>query len=132
MELKPKQTKTVSFTLDREAFWYFDTNKNAWAVEPGEFELLAGASSRDLRASGKVTLLPEPRATRLHTGLTIQALMDDPDGRVILTKYVGGFLLMADMSMAVHMTIEQIANNHPNFVPQQLVDEIGSELAKVK
>jgi beta-glucosidase len=132
VELKPKQTKTVSFTLDREAFWYFDTAKNAWAVEPGEFELLVGASSRDLRVSGKVSLLPEPRATRLHTGLTVKTLMDDPDGRAILSKHVGGFLLMADMSMAVNMTIEQIAINHPNFVSQQLVVDIGRELEKVK
>jgi hypothetical protein len=132
VELKPKQKKTVTFTLDREAFWYFDTAKNAWVVEPGEFEILVGASSRDLRVSGKVTLLPEPRATRLHTGLTIQTLLDDPDGRAILSKHVGGFLLMADMSMAVNMTIEQIAANHPNFVSQQLVRDIGSELEKVK
>jgi hypothetical protein len=81
---------------------------------------------------GKVTLLPEPRATRLHTGLTIETLMADPQGRAILTKHAGGFLLMADMSMAGNMTIEQIAVNHPNFVPQQLVDEIGRDLAQVK
>jgi len=56
IELKPKQTKTVSFTLDREAFWYFDTSTNKWEIEPGEFEILVGASSRDLRVSGKVTV----------------------------------------------------------------------------
>jgi beta-glucosidase len=54
VELKPKQTKTVTFTLDREAFWYFDTVKNAWSIEPGEFELLVGASSRDIRLNGFV------------------------------------------------------------------------------
>jgi beta-glucosidase len=31
VELKPRQKKTVTFTLDREAFWYFDTAKNAGA-----------------------------------------------------------------------------------------------------
>src|SRR5262245_50760157 len=49
VELKPKQTKTVSFTLDREAFWYFDAGKNEWTTEPGEFEVWVGASSRDIR-----------------------------------------------------------------------------------
>jgi hypothetical protein len=34
--------------------------------------------------------------------------------------------------MAGNMTVEQIAANHPNFVPQQLVEEIGRDLAKVK
>src|SRR5512139_16474 len=49
VELKPGQTKTITFTLDQEAFWYFDGRKNAWATEPGEFEILVGASSRDIR-----------------------------------------------------------------------------------
>jgi beta-glucosidase len=52
VELKPKQTKTITFTLDREAFWYFDAVKNAWSMEPGEFEILVGASSRDIRLNG--------------------------------------------------------------------------------
>jgi beta-glucosidase len=130
--LNPGETKTVTFTLDREAFWYFNVVKNTWDIEAGEFEILVGASSRDIRLSGPVTLNPEPRDSRLHTGLTIQTLMDDPEGRAILSKHAGGFLLMGDMSMAGGMTLEQVANNHPNFVPQQLLDAIGRDLAKVK
>ncbi|MBE3139980.1 MAG: glycoside hydrolase family 3 C-terminal domain-containing protein, partial [Thermoplasmata archaeon] len=71
VELKPKQTKTVKFTLNREAFWYFDTIKNAWSTEAGDFEILIGASSRDIRLNGNVTLEPEKRTVRLHAGLTI-------------------------------------------------------------
>jgi len=56
IELKPGQKKTVTFTLDREAFWYFDTATNKWEVESGEFEILVGASSRDLRVNDKVTI----------------------------------------------------------------------------
>ncbi len=56
VELKPGQKKTVTFTLDREAFWYFDTATNTWATESGEFEILIGASSRDIRLSDKVVL----------------------------------------------------------------------------
>jgi beta-glucosidase len=132
VDLKPGETKTVTFTLDREAFWYFNIVKNTWDIEAGEFEILVGASSRDIRLSGSVTLNPEPRASRLHTGLTINTLMDDPEGRAILSKHAGGFLLMGDMSMAGGMTLEQVANNHPNFVPQKLLEEIGRDLAKVK
>ena len=49
IELKPGQKKTVTFALDREAFWYFDTARNGWSTEAGEFEILVGASSRDIR-----------------------------------------------------------------------------------
>ncbi|MEO8355509.1 MAG: glycoside hydrolase family 3 C-terminal domain-containing protein [Chloroflexota bacterium] len=132
VELAPQQTKTVAFSLDREAFWYFDAVKNAWSTEPGEFEILIGASSRDIRLSGMVTLAPEPRASRFHTGLTIKTLLDDPAGRAVLSKHVGGFLLMADMSMAAELTLDQVASNHPNFVPQELLAAIEKDLAEIK
>jgi beta-glucosidase len=132
VNLKPKQTETITFTLDREAFWYFDAVKNAWSTEPGEFEILVGAASRDIRLSGMVTLEPEPRAARLHTGLTIKTLLNDPDGRAIISKYAGGFLLMGDMSMAADMTLKQVASNHPNFVSQELLAKIEKDLADIK
>jgi len=130
VELKPKQTKTVTFTLNREAFWYFDTLKNAWSTEPGEFEILVGASSRDIRLNGSLILETEKRATCLHPGLTISALMDDPNGRAVLSKHIGGFLLMEDMSMAIEMTLEQVAHNHPVYIPQEMLKKIEEELAE--
>ena len=132
VELKPKQTKTVTFTLDREAFWYFDVVKNVWSTEPGEFEILVGASSRDIRERRSVILEPEPRASRLHTGLTINALLADPNGRAILSKYAGGFLLMEDMKTAGELTLEQVAANNPNFVSQETLVKIEKDLAKIK
>ena len=132
VELKPKQTKTITFTLDREAFWYFDTAKNAWATEPGEFEILVGASSRDIRLRAVLTLASEPRSSRFHTGLTIKTLLDHPESRAVVSKYAGGFLLMEDMSMAAEMTIEQVATNHPNFVSQELLAKIEKDLAEIK
>ena len=131
VELEPGQTKTIALSLDREAFWYFDVLKNAWATEPGDFEILVGASSRDIRLRESFTLAPELRASRLHTGLPIQKLLDDPGGRAVLSKHIGGFLLMPDMSMAKDMTLEQVAINHPTFVSASLLAQIGEDLAKV-
>jgi len=59
VDLKPKQKKTITFTLDREAFWYFDVAQNKWKTETGEFELLVGASSRDIREKRSVILESE-------------------------------------------------------------------------
>ena len=132
VEIKPGKTKTVTFTLDREAFWYFDTVRNAWSIEPGEFEILVGASSRDIRLSGAVALKPQARTVRLHTGLTVKELLDDAEGRAVVSKYAGGFLLMDDMSMAGDMTLEQVASNHPNFVSQELLAKIDEDLAEIK
>jgi beta-glucosidase len=132
IELKPGQTKTITFTLDREAFWYFDAVKNAWSVEAGEFEILVGASSRDIRLGGLLTLAPLPRSARFHTGLTVKTLLDNPESRAIVANHIGGFLLMEDMSMAAEMTLEQVASNHPNFVSQEMLATIEKDLAGIK
>jgi beta-glucosidase len=57
VDLAPGETKTVTFQLDQEAFWFFDTAQAGWRTEAGEFEILIGASSRDLRLRESVTLL---------------------------------------------------------------------------
>ena len=132
VELKPGQSKTVTFTLDREAFWYFDVVSNAWSTEPGDFEILVGASSRDIRLREMLTLAPEPRASRFHTGLTIRTLLDNLESRAVVAKYAGGFLLMEDMSMAMDMTLDQVAANHPTFVSQELLAKIEKDLAGIK
>ncbi len=132
VEIRPKQTKTVTFTLDREAFWYFDTAKDSWDTEPGEFEILIGASSRDIRKKRNVFLEHEPRVSRLHTGCTINVLMGDSNGRAILSKYIGGFLFTEDMKMAGDSTLEQVASNYPELVSKHTLTQIENELAMIE
>jgi beta-glucosidase len=49
IELQPGESRTVDFVLDRRAFAFYDPLKADWAVEPGDFEILVGSSSRDIR-----------------------------------------------------------------------------------
>jgi beta-glucosidase len=48
-ELKPGETQTVEFKLDRSAFEYWSPEAKAWTFDPGTFEIQVGASSRDIR-----------------------------------------------------------------------------------
>jgi beta-glucosidase len=48
--LQPGESKTVHFTLDQRAFSFYDPYQRQWVAEPGEFTILVGASSRDIRA----------------------------------------------------------------------------------
>ncbi|MCP4544187.1 MAG: hypothetical protein GY832_44310 [Chloroflexi bacterium] len=48
--LEPGESKTVSFVLDERAFSFYNPYRQQWVVEPGDFEVLVGASSRDIRA----------------------------------------------------------------------------------
>ncbi len=47
--LEPNEGKRVSIKLDKRSFSYYDANKREWRVEPGKFDILVGASSRDIR-----------------------------------------------------------------------------------
>ena len=54
--LTPGECKTVRFTLDREALSYYDPAEKAWVAEAGEFQVLVGSSSCDIRAAALFTL----------------------------------------------------------------------------
>ena len=50
VELNPDETQEVVFEIGRDALSYFDADKHEWVMEPGEFEILIGASSGDIRS----------------------------------------------------------------------------------
>ncbi len=55
--LKPGEKKEVTFTLDKDAFSYYDPAVHSWVVEPGKFELSIGSSSDDIRLRQKFICL---------------------------------------------------------------------------
>ncbi|WP_030865981.1 glycoside hydrolase family 3 protein [Streptomyces sp. NRRL S-37] len=69
--LAPGETAGLSFVLPLSAFAFWDVAVGRWRVEPGAYELLAGASSEDVRARTTVTLDGEPAVPRpvLERGL---------------------------------------------------------------
>ncbi len=56
VELTPGETKDVHFSLDRMAVAFYSTAKKDWVTEPGQFDVLVGSSSRDIRAKGSFVL----------------------------------------------------------------------------
>ncbi len=57
--LEPGETKEVSITLDKRAFAFFNVNTNDWCVESGKFDILVGASSRDIKLQATLTVKAE-------------------------------------------------------------------------
>lgn len=47
--LKPGESTTVSLLLDTDAFAYYDVEKHSWQVEKGQFNILVGGSSVDIK-----------------------------------------------------------------------------------
>jgi beta-glucosidase len=64
VELKPGETRSVTFELDPSALSFFDPDRHIWIATPGEFQIRAGSSSRDIRSRAKFELvvpLPPPK-----------------------------------------------------------------------
>ncbi|MFB6163326.1 MAG: glycoside hydrolase family 3 N-terminal domain-containing protein [Halococcoides sp.] len=83
---------TASVDLDRSAFEYFDPDAGEWTVDPGEFRIHVGASSRDIRATvsidvGEGPTLPPIEGTvprdldgdGLHEDVNANGKVDFPD-----------------------------------------------------
>lgn len=128
--LAPGQAQTVIFYLDREAFWYYDPAQGGWQTEPGEFEILAGASSRDLRLRGTASLVDQPEARgRLHTGMPVRAILADEHGRAVLTRHFGELLSAAESYGVLDQRLDQLARLAPDVLPPAKLAQIDAELA---
>lgn len=54
VSLKPGKTKTLTFTLSKRAFSYYNTEIQDWYAETGDYQILIGKSSRDIVLNGTV------------------------------------------------------------------------------
>jgi len=85
VRLEPGASRTVRLALDRRAFAYFDPAYGRWVAEAGDFEVLVGGSSADIRLRGSLTLR---RGTALPCILdrdsTLREWLADPHGGTVL------------------------------------------------
>ena len=83
--LRPGETKTVTFTLDKRAFAYWEPKCHDFFVESGEFVIEIGESSRDIRSTQSVQV--EGTAVLPFTvteNTTIGQLLKHPKGKEII------------------------------------------------
>lgn len=100
--LAPGETKTVTIALDFRAFAYYHPGYHRWLTEEGDFTVLVGASSADIRCSATVTL----RST-----LTLPSLLDrestprdwlaDPRGRQVFDPMFQQMVAQLSAAMGV-------------------------------
>jgi beta-glucosidase len=97
--LAPGAAAEQVFTVPLSAFAFWDVARERWRVEPGAYELLAGASSEDVRLRTTVTLEGEPALPRavVADGLAA-ASFDEQRGIEIVdrTKVSGDAVTPAD------------------------------------
>ncbi len=79
VELQTQEEKTVEMELDKRSFAWYNTDIHDWYAASGEYEILAAASSRDIRLKKTVyvestTELP----MHIHMNTTIGELLENP------------------------------------------------------
>jgi beta-glucosidase len=79
--LEPGETKTVTITLDFRAFAFYHPRYRAWITEDGDFDILFGASSQDIRHTVTTTIKSSIQLPCiLDRESTLKEWIEDPRG----------------------------------------------------
>ena len=131
--LIPGEITKLKVHLDKEAFWFYDPSRNDWITQPGEFEILVGASSQDIRLAGRAKLVSNdlPTDTRLHTGMKLKTILDDPQGFATFSRHFGEWIKAPDLQKVLEMTLQEIAAFAPDIVTPEKLSALSEDLSKV-
>lgn len=87
--LAPGEARRIDLSLDERAFRYYDPAYARWVLEPGEFRILVGASSTDIRLEQRITLARgTPLPSRLDGRSTLREWLADASGREVLEPHL--------------------------------------------
>ncbi|MEX1308061.1 MAG: glycoside hydrolase family 3 C-terminal domain-containing protein [Eubacteriales bacterium] len=73
IKLQAGETKKVDFKISKDAFAYYNTDVSDWHVQGGDYMILIGASSRDIRLSQTVSVKETKTADVPDTRETLPA-----------------------------------------------------------
>ena len=85
IELAAGEAKQVEFILESQAFAYYNVEISNWHVEPGEYQIFVGASSRDLPLQGKAYIestSPEVAVPDYRVSAPAYYHLSDPKTRI--------------------------------------------------
>jgi len=89
IDLAPGESETVTFRLDARDLSYWSTSASDWVLEPGEFTIAVGASSRDLRLTATMDIAAPPLRVTLDGMATLGEWLAHPTGGALLRDAVG-------------------------------------------
>lgn len=85
VELQPQEEKTVEMELDKRSFAWYCTEIHDWYAATGDYDILVGASSRDIRLKATLHLTASRRLPfHVHMNTTISELLEHPGTREII------------------------------------------------
>jgi beta-glucosidase len=97
VHLEPGEEKSVTFTLDKRSFAYYNTVLKDWHVETGDFEILVGGSSDQIMLTTALKVKSTVTPPRVYTrNSTIGDLMADPVGAQIVQNMMQSSMEISD------------------------------------
>ena len=93
--LEPGETKTVTMELNKRSFAWYNTELHDWFAASGDYEILVGASSRDIRLTETLYLNSSQRLPmHVHMNTTLGDLLRNPEtaeaAKKLIQKYLSG------------------------------------------
>ena len=96
--LEPKETKTVTFTLEKRAFAYYDTDLQAWNVESGSYQIALGQASRTILAKQEVAIRSTTeKRPELNMDTTFGDIMEIPGAKEVMAEFAGALSIFGQM-----------------------------------
>ena len=141
VHLEPGETKRVSLPFDDYTFRYFNVKTNKFEIEGGEYELLVGASSQDIKLQGtlqvKGTDAPNPYPDQALASYRFGAVTDvtDEEFTALLGHPIPQKLWDRSKPLDINDTIAQMAyakNPTVHLVAKILKDGIDKAIAQGK
>lgn len=117
IELKPGESKIVSFKLESRDFSYFDGKRDLWIAESGSFKINIGASSRDIKLTETIQLQSTQKVPVAFDEFTfIKEVLNNKQAREYLLEIIPIWL---NESIPEGKTIDDI-NINPFIIDQPI------------
>ena len=127
VSLEPGETQTITLTLTRQSLAFYDPSVAGWVTESGEFEVLIGASSRDIRCQTTFNWQGDAD-TVLNISMTLGTLLASDKGTAVLKQHLGSVLSNPEINMAMSMTLKEISAFASDVLTEEKLVEIDAAL----
>jgi beta-glucosidase len=133
----------VRFELSGRGFAYYDSARKTWYIESGDFEILVGSSSDDVRAKAVVSIESgQELTTTFHPLLPLKYFLNDHVAAPILIEALAGLpaieALASDgdadpiLSILKEFPISKLVNLMGGVVSDKQLDELVSLINRKK
>ncbi|NEW56134.1 beta-glucosidase [Nocardia cyriacigeorgica] len=89
-DLEPGASEQVSVTIERADLAYWETRIDQWIVEDGTYQVMAGASSRDIRVTAAVEVAGDELRIPITAQSTLGETLSNPAAAAVVAQMFAG------------------------------------------